>query len=143
MCLYIHIHSMPIPAKHAISKLPLSKSLREIILSSRERLVNLLQITALVSNKGDRRSLNSGLHPEINTYCQANKENKKQKTSLGLCVHAKLLQSCPTLCNPMDCSPSGSSVHGILQVRILEWVVISRLNTRLLWLLHCSQILYR
>ena len=31
-------------------------------------------------------------------------------------------QSCPTLCNPMDCSPPGSSVHGILQVRILEWV---------------------
>ena len=120
MCLYIHIHSMPIPAKHAISKLPLSKSLREIILSSRERLVNLLQITALVSNKGDRRSLNSGLHPEINTYCQANKENKKQKTSLGLCVHAKLLQSCPTLCNPMDGSPAGSSVHWILQVRTLE-----------------------
>ena len=33
-------------------------------------------------------------------------------------------QSCPTLCNPMDCSPPGSSVHGILQARILEWVVI-------------------
>ena len=35
---------------------------------------------------------------------------------------AKLLQSCPTLCEPMDCSPPGSSVHGILQARILEWV---------------------
>ena len=31
-------------------------------------------------------------------------------------------QSCPTLCDPMECSPPGSSVHGILQVRILEWV---------------------
>ena len=31
----------------------------------------------------------------------------------------------PTLCHPMDCSPPGSSVHGILQARILEWVVIS------------------
>ena len=31
------------------------------------------------------------------------------------CVHTKSLQSCPTLCNPMDCSPPGSSVHGILQ----------------------------
>ena len=31
-------------------------------------------------------------------------------------------QSCLTLCNPMDCSPPGSSVHGILQARILEWV---------------------
>ena len=31
---------------------------------------------------------------------------------------------CPTLCNPMDCGPPGSSVHGILQARILEWVAI-------------------
>ena len=34
-------------------------------------------------------------------------------------------QSCPTLCDPVDCSPPGSSVHGILQARILEWVAIS------------------
>ena len=34
-------------------------------------------------------------------------------------------QSCPTLCNPMDCSPPGSSVHGIFQAKILEWVAIS------------------
>ena len=34
-------------------------------------------------------------------------------------------QSCPTLCNPLDCSPPGSSVNGILQARILQWVAIS------------------
>ena len=34
-------------------------------------------------------------------------------------------QSCPTLCNPMDCSPPGTSVHEISQARILEWVAIS------------------
>ena len=34
-------------------------------------------------------------------------------------------QSCPALCDPMDCSPPGSSVHGISQVRILEWDAIS------------------
>ena len=39
-----------------------------------------------------------------------------------MCVHA---QSCPTLCNPMDCGPPGSSVHGIFQGGILEWVGIS------------------
>ena len=39
-----------------------------------------------------------------------------------VCVCA---QSCLTLCDPMDCSPPGSSVHGILQARILEWVAIS------------------
>ena len=38
---------------------------------------------------------------------------------------AKLLQSCPTLCDPIDGSPSGSSVPGILQARTLEWVAIS------------------
>ena len=39
-------------------------------------------------------------------------------------IHAKLLQSCPTLCDPMDCSPPGSSVQGILQARTLEWVAM-------------------
>jgi len=41
------------------------------------------------------------------------------------CMHAKSLQSCPTLCDSMDSSPPGSSVHRILQARILEWVSIS------------------
>ena len=40
-------------------------------------------------------------------------------------MHAKLFQSCPTLCNPVNCSLPGSSVRGILQARILEWVAIS------------------
>ena len=35
-----------------------------------------------------------------------------------------LAQSYPTLCDPMDCSPPGSSVHGILQARLLEWVAM-------------------
>ena len=39
-------------------------------------------------------------------------------------VHAKSLQSCLTLCDPVDCSPPGSSVQGILQARILEWVAM-------------------
>ena len=38
---------------------------------------------------------------------------------------SEVAQSCQTLCNPMDCSPSGSSVHGIFQARALEWVAIS------------------
>ena len=41
------------------------------------------------------------------------------------CMPAKSLQSCLTFCNHMDCSPPGSSVHGILQKRIMEWVAIS------------------
>ena len=41
---------------------------------------------------------------------------------------AKSIQSCPTLCNPIDGSPLGSSVPGILQARTLEWVAISFSN---------------
>ena len=48
-------------------------------------------------------------------------------TELFVCVYVLVLvaQSCPTLCDPMDHSPPGSPVHGILQARILEWVAIS------------------
>ena len=45
------------------------------------------------------------------------------RTHKGL-VCVLTVQSCPTLCDPMDCSLPGSSVHGILQARILEWVAI-------------------
>ena len=43
---------------------------------------------------------------------------------------AKSLHLCPTLCDPIDSSPPGSSVPGILQARILEWVAISFPNWR-------------
>ena len=49
------------------------------------------------------------------------------KTSVASAA-AKLLQSCPTLCNPTDGSPPGSPVPGILQARTLEWVAISFSN---------------
>ena len=48
--------------------------------------------------------------------------------SLFYAAAAKLLQSCLTLCDPIDSSPPGSSVPGILQARILEWVAISFSN---------------
>ena len=40
---------------------------------------------------------------------------------------AKSLQSCPTLCDPIDCSPPGSAIPGILQARVLEWGAIAKL----------------
>ena len=45
-------------------------------------------------------------------------------TLLSIFTHAKSLQSCLTLCNPLDCSLPGFPVHGILQERILEWVAV-------------------
>ena len=47
---------------------------------------------------------------------------------LYACIQDKSLQSCPTLCDPIDGSPPGSSVPGILQARTLEWVAISFSN---------------
>jgi len=47
---------------------------------------------------------------------------------LGAAAAAKSLQSCPTLCNPIDGSPPGSPIPGILQARTLEWVAISFSN---------------
>ena len=40
-------------------------------------------------------------------------------------VKSEVTQSCPTLCDPMDCSPPGPSIHGIFQATVLEWVAIS------------------
>ena len=63
-------------------------------------------------------------------------------------LESEVAQLCPTLCDPVDCSPPGSSVHGILQARVLEWVAISfsrrssqpRDQTRIS-LPHCRQML--
>ena len=49
-------------------------------------------------------------------------KNIKKNIYVCICVCGKSLQSCPTLCDPMDYSPPGSSIHGIL--RILEWVAM-------------------
>ena len=54
----------------------------------------------------------SELHIECKVVC----------VCVCVCVYAQL---CPTLCDPLDCSPPGSSVHGNSQTRILEWVAIS------------------
>ena len=53
--------------------------------------------------------------------------SQKEKHQYSILTHAaaKLLQSCPTLCDPMDCSLPGFSVHGIFQTIVLEWIAIS------------------
>ena len=50
--------------------------------------------------------------------------NKLFAAAAAAAAAAKSLQSCPTLCDPMDCSLPGSSVHGICQARVPEWVAI-------------------
>ena len=56
--------------------------------------------------------------------CYFHMYRKMVQLDIYVCICAKLLQLCPTICDPMDHSPPGSSVHGILQARILEGVAI-------------------
>ena len=56
------------------------------------------------------------------------KGKSTQPKNIAMLCYAKLLQSCPTLCDPIDGSPPGFPVPGILQARTLEWVAISFSN---------------
>ena len=55
---------------------------------------------------------------------------------------AKSLQSCPTLCDPMDCSLLGSSIHGIFQAKVLEWGAIAFSIKTILIQLMCGEPTY-
>ena len=63
----------------------------------------------------------------LGTYKDAFKTSRRPRKPLhkGDSAGGVVTKLCPTLCDPMDCSPPGSSVRGILQTRILEWVAIS------------------
>ena len=62
----------------------------------------------------------ASLHPEFRGCWRSVTAAAKGSVTAECLV--LVARSCPTLCNPMDCSPPGSSVHGISQARILEWV---------------------
>ena len=49
-------------------------------------------------------------------------KSEKDFSAIHACMRALLIQACLTLCDPVDRSPPGSSVHGILQARVLKWV---------------------
>ena len=69
------------------------------------------------------------MKPSFHQINQTNKNLMHHVTfTLAAATAAKLLQSCPTLCKPIDSSPPGSPVPGILQARTLEWVAISFSN---------------
>ena len=75
-------------------------------------------------------SLTPSAHP--NSPPKYIKSQKSNLHSVCVCLEsvklAKSLQSCPTLCDPIDSSPPGSPIPGILQARTLEWVAISFSN---------------
>ena len=67
------------------------------------------------------------LHPFTNTGCllRVRHYSRQWVHGNGKDGACSVAQSCPTPCDPMDCSPPGSSVYGIFQARILEWIAIS------------------
>ena len=63
---------------------------------------------------------------ELNIFLDKNTQQLEIEGNFPNLIKLKLVtQSCLTLCDPMDCSPPGSSIHGILQARVQEWVAIS------------------
>ena len=70
------------------------------------------------------KEINCGLHSHLYPLTI----EVKWLQTIPAAAAAKLLQSCPTLCDPIDGSPPGSPVPGILQARTLEWVDISFSN---------------
>ena len=75
-----------------------------------------------LKNHGPTSCLCASLLPRMSL--EAAKQFCSSVAPGSACVCHNLLLSCLTLCDPMDCSPSGSSVPGILQARLLEWVAI-------------------
>ena len=62
----------------------------------------------------------SGLLLSLHKQCSPSPQGR-----LTVAKESEVTQLCPTLCDPMDCSLSGSSIHGIFQARVLEWIAIS------------------
>ena len=79
-------------------------------------------VTHLFDSLGNRHREEEGV-PKGTKLIRERTHTQPSYSDCG-CVHAKLLQSCLTLCNAMDCRLPGFSVHGILQARILEWVAM-------------------
>ena len=113
---------------------------------SRQSTVRLHGLMCKGAGKGGFTELRGGQkswHPRKGTKLSVLSFNKP-KNRLTMCVPAQSLESCPTLFDPTDCSPPGSSVHGILQARILEWVAMpsSRGSSRPRDQTHISYISY-
>ena len=85
------------------------------------------------------------IFPRLDAVCNLNLSSNatsSRKLSMTAAAAAKSLQSCPTLCDPMDGSPPGSPVPGILQARTLEWVAISFSNVTILYIYKYNHIIH-
>ena len=82
-----------------------------------------VRILEWVVSSFSRRSSQPGIKPL--SLALAGRFLTTETPRNALCYHAKSLRSCSSLCDPMGCSPPGSSVHVIFQARILQWVATS------------------
>ena len=80
------------------------------------------------SNKDPKQPIKKNKHREMGLETVMRKDYSVGDYSTDKAAAAKSLQLCPTLCNPIDGSPPGSPIPGILQARTLEWVAISFSN---------------
>ena len=72
----------------------------------------------------ENQTYSSGNSTQFSVVTKMGSKSRKRRRDMCMLCCAKSLQSCPTLCNPVNCSPPGSSVYGILQARILEWAAM-------------------
>ena len=82
--------------------------------------------TGMTQKDGMGREVGAGFR--MGNTCTSMADSCQCMAAAAAAAAVKSLQSCPTLCNPIDGSPTGSPVPGILQTRILEWVAISFSN---------------
>ena len=74
------------------------------------------------------RTLKDELPRSVSQYATGDQWRNNSRNNEAAAAAAKSLQSCPTLCDPIDGSPPGSAAPGILQARTLEWVAVSFSN---------------
>ena len=79
----------------------------------------------LLAVQGTLKSLLQHHSSKASIFFMAESEEELKSLLMKVKVESEVAQSCPTLCDPIDCSLPGSSLHGILQARVLEWVAIS------------------
>ena len=89
-----------------------------------------VRMSTILTSQGGMRIKTGTAHSRVPGLCDAHRTSDDYILQVlcqrhkGHCVHARSLQSYPTLCNPMGCSPPGLFVYGILRARTLGWIAM-------------------